>query len=141
MALTERSGPPIRFTLGPRSTGRMNGAWWPQDDGFIARELSPLIDVLSARIGVVTEVSLNWKAGSPRSSMRSAAMPPHLAGRPFHWVITLRGERRTVRMLLVPAHTNRILAMTVMRLAAQMPLLDAPNEGEVTTALRIIMAA
>ena len=68
-------------------------------------------------------------------------MPPHLAGRPFHWVITLRGERRTVRMLLVPAHTNRILAMTVMRLAAQMPLLDAPNEGEVTTALRIVMAA
>jgi len=138
---TEYPGPPVRFTLGPRKTGRMNGAWWPQDDRLIARELSPLIEGLSAHIGAVSQVSLNWKAGSPRSSMRSAAMPPHLAGQPFHWVVTLRGEHRTIRMLMVPSHTNKILAMTVMRLAAQMPLLDSPKEGEVTTALRIVMAA
>lgn len=92
MTPVERSRPSIRFTLGPRSTGRMNGAWWPQDDGLIARELSPLIEELSGRIGTVREVSLNWKAGSPRSSMRSVVMPVHLTSRPFHWVITLRGS-------------------------------------------------
>ncbi|AMU21418.1 DUF5994 family protein [Mycobacteroides abscessus] len=124
----------------------MNGAWWPQDDGLIARELSPLIEELSGRIGTVREVSLNWKAGSPRSSMRSVAMPAHLTSRPFHWVIThwvitLRGERRTVRMLLVPARTHRMLATTVMRLAAQMPIVESPKEDEVTAALRIVMAA
>ncbi len=141
MTPVERSRPSIRFTLGPRSTGRMNGAWWPQDDGLIARELSPLIEELSGRIGTVREVSLNWKAGSPRSSMRSVVMPVHLTSRPFHWVITLRGERRTVRMLLVTARTHRMLAMMVMRLAAQMPIVESPKEDEVTAALRIVMAA
>lgn len=141
MTQAEYPGPPIRFTLGPRKTGRMNGAWWPQDDGLIARELSPLVEELSGQIGAVSEVSLNWKAGSPRSSMRSAAMPPSLTNRPFHWVVTLRGEHRTVRILMVPARTNRILARLIMRLAAQMPLLDSPKEDEVSAALRIIMAA
>ncbi|AKC39122.1 Uncharacterised protein [Mycolicibacterium phlei] len=141
MTQAEYPGPPIRFTLGPRKTGRMNGAWWPQDDGFIARELSPLVEELSGHIGGVSEVSLNWKAGSPRSSMRSAAMPPSLTNRPFHWVVTLRGEHRTVRILMVPARTNRSLARLIMRLAAQMPLLDSPKEDEVSAALRIIMAA
>ncbi|MBA0047238.1 DUF5994 family protein [Mycobacterium sp. NPDC050853] len=119
----------------------MNGAWWPQDDGLIARELSPLIDELAEHIGTVSQVSLNWKAGSPRSSMRSAAMPPPLANRSFHWVVTLRGEHRTIQMLMVPARTNRLLARMIMRLAAQMPLLDSPKEDEVSAALRIIMAA
>lgn len=141
MTQAEYPGPPIRYTLGPRKTGRMNGAWWPQDDGFIARELSPLIEELSEHIGPVNQVSLNWKAGSPRSSMRSAAMPPTLANRAFHWVVTLQGEHRTVRILMVPARTNRILARVIMRLAAQMPLLDSPKEDEVSAALRIIMAA
>ncbi|ALR14054.1 hypothetical protein MYCSP_10040 [Mycobacteroides saopaulense] len=119
----------------------MNGAWWPQDDGLIARELSPLVEELSERIGAVGHVSLNWKPGSPRSSMRSVAMPQYLANRPFHWVATLRGEYRTVRMLLVPARTNKLLARRVMRLAAQMPLLDSSSQDQVTAALRIILAA
>ncbi|MDM2402231.1 DUF5994 family protein, partial [Mycobacteroides abscessus] len=41
----------------------MDGAWWPQDDGLIARELSPLIDELFEHIGTVSQVSLNWKPG------------------------------------------------------------------------------
>ncbi|SKH38420.1 Uncharacterised protein [Mycobacteroides abscessus subsp. massiliense] len=93
MTPVERSRPSIRFTLGPCSTGRMNGAWWPQDDGLIARELSPLIEELSGR------------------------------------------------MLLVPARTHRMLATTVMRLAAQMPIVESPKEDGVTAALRIVMAA
>ncbi|CPU65067.1 Hypothetical protein ERS075552_06668 [Mycobacteroides abscessus] len=68
-------------------------------------------------------------------------MPVHLTSRPFHWVITLRGERRTVRMLLVPARTHRMLATMVMRLAAQMPIIESPKEDEVAAALRIVMAA
>lgn len=141
MTQAEYPGPPIRFTLGPRKTGRMNGAWWPQDDGLIARELSPLIEELTSSIGAVSQVSLNWKAGSPRSSMRSVAVPSHLSTRPFHWVVTLEGAHRTVRILMVPARTNKILARMIMRLAAQMPLLDSPKEDEVSAALRIVMAA
>lgn len=141
MTQIEYPGPPVRFTLGPRKIGRMNGAWWPQDDGLIARELSPLIEELSERIGTISQISLNWEAGSPRSSMRSVAMPVHLANRPFHWVITLRGAHRTVRMLLVPARTNRLLARRIMRLAAQMPLLDSSSPDQVSAALRIITAA
>lgn len=141
MTQAEYPGPPVRFTLGPRKTGRVNGAWWPQDDGLIARELSPLIEELCEDIGTVSEVSLNWKPGSPRSSMRSVAMPQHLANRPFHWVVTLRGENRTIRMLMVPARTNKLLARRIMRLAAQMPLLDSSSQDQVTAALRIILAA
>ncbi|EIU14280.1 hypothetical protein MA5S0422_2360 [Mycobacteroides abscessus 5S-0422] len=44
-------------------------------------------------------------------------------------------------MLLVPARTHRMLATTVMRLAAQMPIVESPKEDEVTAALRIVMAA
>ncbi|EIT96780.1 hypothetical protein L829_3139 [Mycobacteroides abscessus MAB_030201_1075] len=44
-------------------------------------------------------------------------------------------------MLLVPARTHRMLAMMVMRLAAQMPIVESPKEDEVTAALRIVMAA
>ncbi|WP_394334509.1 DUF5994 family protein [Mycobacteroides abscessus] len=141
MTQAEYSGPPVRFTLGSSRTGKMNGAWWPQDDGLIARELSPLIDDLFEHIGTVSQVSLNWKPGSPRSCMRSVAMPQYLANPPFHWVVTLRGEYRTVRMLMVPARTNKLLARRIMRLAAQMPLLDSSSQDQVTAALRIILAA
>ncbi|AWG65108.1 hypothetical protein D2E59_09145 [Mycobacteroides abscessus] len=141
MTQAEYPGPPVRFTLGPHKTGRMNGAWWPQDDGLIARELSPLVDELSDLIGAVHEASLNWKAGSPRSIMTSVALPPPLAKRPFHWVIALRGELRTIRMLVVPARTNKILAWRIMRLAAQMSLLDSSSEEQVAAARRIVMSA
>ncbi|CQA08868.1 Hypothetical protein ERS075657_05246 [Mycobacteroides abscessus] len=44
-------------------------------------------------------------------------------------------------MLVVPARTNKILAWRIMRLAAQMSLLDSSSEEQVAAALRIIMAA
>ncbi|EIV63636.1 hypothetical protein MMCCUG48898_2540 [Mycobacteroides abscessus subsp. massiliense CCUG 48898 = JCM 15300] len=44
-------------------------------------------------------------------------------------------------MLMVPARTNKLLARRIMRLTAQMPLLDSSSQDQMTAALRIILAA
>ncbi|MGH3723434.1 MAG: DUF5994 family protein [Mycobacterium sp.] len=125
--------------MGPTARSQMDGAWWPHDDRLLARELPSLVGQLAGHVGVVDQVSLNWKPGSRRSAMVTATMPESLSRTPCHWVITVHGEHRTVRVLVVPARTRLLLARAVLRLAAQMPVLDWTDIDD--AALRIIKAA
>lgn len=141
MTPVERSRPSIRFTLGP-----------PQhrthERGLVAAGRR------TYRAGTLTvdrravRPHRHGARGIAQLEGRVAAVQHEVGGHacafdepPIPLGDHAEGERRTVRMLLVPARTHRMLATTVMRLAAQMPIVESPKEDEVTAALRIVMAA
>src|SRR5450631_314590 len=61
-----RLASPVRLALATELGAPLDGAWWPHT-ASVARELPELIDALSARLGEIIAISVNWSSleGSP----------------------------------------------------------------------------
>src|SRR6201990_98185 len=52
---------PVRVTLAGELGNGLDGAWWPHT-ASVARELPDLIGALSARLGEILHISVNWSS-------------------------------------------------------------------------------
>ncbi|WP_175408573.1 DUF5994 family protein [Streptomyces sp. TRM64462] len=112
-----------RLSLAPRGSapGRLDGAWWPRSRDLL-REIPALTDVLDARWGRITRVTVN----------------------PAHWPVIPRKVPVTGHTVHVgwfadeqDPHTLILLSYTVGRL----DLLVIPPETEPSAAARLMAAA
>lgn len=115
--------PPVRLSLGPAGPvpGALDGAWWPRSRDLL-RELPPLTDVLDARWGRITRVSVH----------------------PAHWPVIPRKVPATGHTVNVGWFTDEqdphkliLLSYT----AGRWDLLVIPPETSAAAAARLMAAA
>ncbi|WP_437339937.1 DUF5994 family protein [Mycobacterium asiaticum] len=131
-----RQATPIRLTLARELGHDIDGAWWPRTDR-IGGELSELVAALSARLGEVTSIAVNWPP---------LQRPPDLNWQGWQHkhqhVITANGSEAFANVLIVPYCTNNPLALMMLRRAADLPVGAAHRDSvPFHTAGSIIYAA
>jgi hypothetical protein len=141
-----RLSSPVRFTLASALGDGLDGAWWPHT-ASIARELPDLIDALCERLGQIIDIGLNWSPleGVPDLDLlnrRGVAATPGRETRRFR-VMTLTGSNARANLLVVPCRTSTALAIMLLRLAADLPVMYAHQHtpafetaGAIVTAAR-----
>lgn len=111
-----RLASPIRLTLARELGQGIDGAWWPRTDR-ITGELPEFLGALSARLGEVTGIAVNW--------------PPFQRPPDLNWqgwqhkaqhVISVQGLEAFANVLIVPYCTNGTLALMMLRRAADLPV-------------------
>jgi len=134
--VVRRRATPIRLTLTNDLGQDIDGAWWPRTDR-IGGELPELVVALSARLGDITGITVNW---------------PHLERPPdLNWqgwqakqqhVISVKSGDACANLLIIPYATNATLALMMLRRAANLPV-DAAHNDTVSfhTAGSILYAA
>ncbi|SER72862.1 hypothetical protein SAMN05216188_114186 [Lentzea xinjiangensis] len=123
VAADEQLRCPLRLRLRPKAltTGYVDGAWWPRSRD-LAAELPALLAVLAVRLGEIPRVSYNlteWDA-TP-AQIAADGVRVRLSGfwsRPPHTVDVIAGDRRRLRLLLVPPDTDPSDAHRTMMSAA-----------------------
>ena len=114
-----RRAAPIRLSLTDELGQDIDGAWWPRTDR-ISSELPELVAALNARLGQVSDISVNWPA---------LQRPPDLNWQGWQQrhqhVITVNGGSARANLLVIPYATNNTLALMVLRRAANLPVQDA----------------
>jgi hypothetical protein len=140
-----RLSSPVRFTLASVLGDGLDGAWWPHT-ASIARELPDLIDALREKLGQVLDIGLNWSPleGVPDLDLlnrRGVAASPGRETRRFR-VMTLTGSDACANLLVVPCRTSTALAIMLLRLAADLPVMYAhQHTSAFETAGAIVTAA
>jgi Family of unknown function (DUF5994) len=131
-ACGRRLASPVRLTLAIELGEGVDGAWWPHT-ASVARELPELIGALSARLGEIFDISVNWSPleGCPdldavkRSSM---ANPVRLTS--HHRLMMITGSQCSANLLVVPCRTSSAVAAMVLRQAATLNIVDAERDTE-----------
>jgi hypothetical protein len=131
-ACDRRLASPVRLTLATDLGEGLDGAWWPHT-ASVARELPDLIGALSARLGEILDISINWSSleGCPDlDAVRrgSVANPVRVASHQRLMMIT--GSQCSANLLVVPSRTSSALAVMVMRHAAALNIADAERDTE-----------
>ena len=127
-----RLASPVRLTLAIELGEGLDGAWWPHT-ASVARELPELIGALSARLGEVLDISVNWSSleGCPDfDAVKRASMvgPNRVASHQRLMMIT--GSQCSANLLVVPCRTSSALAVMVLRQAATLNIVDAERDTE-----------
>lgn len=131
-AAARRLASPVRVAVAIDLGAVLDGAWWPRT-ASISRELPELVDALSARLGKIIEISVNWSSldGSPDldalNPLRSGE-PARPAGRQRLMMIT--GSRASANLLVVPCRTSVALAKMILRTAARLPIMPIERETQ-----------
>jgi uncharacterized protein DUF5994 len=139
-----RLSSPVRFTLASELGNGLDGAWWPHT-ASIARELPDLIDALREPLGQVLDIGLNWSPleGVPDLDLlnrRGVAATPGRETRRFR-VMTLTGSQARANLLVVPCRTSTALAVMLLRLAADLPVMYAHQHTSAFETAGIIVTA
>ncbi len=117
-----RHSTPIRLTLATELGHDIDGAWWPRTDR-IGVELPELILALRARLGEITNITVNWPP---------LQRPPDLNWQGWQHkqqhVMTVTGVDALANILIVPYSTNGTLALMMLRRAADLPVATAHRE-------------
>ena len=127
-----RLASPVRLTLAIELGEGLNGAWWPHT-ASVARELPELIGALSARLGEIFDISVNWSSleGCPdlnAASRASIADPVRLAS--HQRLMMISGSQGSANLLVVPCRTSGALAAMVLRQAATLNVMHAERDTE-----------
>jgi hypothetical protein len=119
-----RLASPVRLALAIELGTSLDGAWWPHT-ASVAGELPELVDILSERLGEIIDISINWSSweGSPDFD---ALQRPSIAGPSravaHHRLMVVTGMAAAASLLVVPCRTSSVLALTVLRQAAALPI-------------------
>lgn len=119
-----RLASPVRLALAIELGTLLDGAWWPHTVS-IADELPELVDALSGRLGEIVAISINWTSleGSLNyDALNRARISDHGGGIEHHRLMMVAGRTASARLLVVPCSTSKMLAMMVLRQAADLPL-------------------
>lgn len=125
-----RLASPVRLALAAELGSALDGAWWPHT-ASIADELPELVDALSARLGEVIDIGINWSPleCSPdldavnRERMRD---PGRMVG--HQRLMTVAGSRARANVLVIPCRTSASLATMVLRHAAALPIIGPEQD-------------
>jgi hypothetical protein len=127
-----RLASPVRLSLAIELGEGLDGAWWPHT-ASVARELPELIGALSARLGEILDISVNWSSleGCPDfDALKRASManPVRVIGHQRLMMIT--GSQGSANLLVVPCRTSSALAVMVLRQAATLNTVHAERDTE-----------
>lgn len=127
-----RLASPVRLALAARLGSPLDGAWWPHT-ASVARELPELIDALSARLGEIITISVNWSSleGSPDLDALKRPNAVDHAGAIIHQrLMVVTGAQASANLLVVPCRTSSGLAVMVLRQAANLPITSAEQDTQ-----------
>jgi hypothetical protein len=94
-------------------------------------ELPELVDTLSARLGEIIAISINWSSweGSPNfDALNRPSLPDPSGVIAHHRLMMVTGTAASASLLVVPCRTSNILAIMVLRQAAALPIM--PRERD-----------
>ena len=143
-ACDRRLASPVRLTLAVELGKGLDGAWWPHT-ASVARELPDLIGVLSARLGQIIDISVNWSSlqgrhRSRRAESRELREPRREISHQRLMMVT--GSHARANLLVVPCRTSNALAVMVLRQAATLHIAPAERDTRsIRTADDIVRAA
>jgi len=130
--------PRLRLKPKARTTGEVDGAWWPHGEDLSA-ELPDLLAVLSVRLGAIDRVLYNlaeW-ATVPRR-LQTGGRSVRLDGyqrQPANTLGVLGVGREKILLLVVPPHTDAAQAHETMMAAA------APDNASTVDDLLVVSAS
>ena len=131
-ACDRRLASPVRVTLAIELGKGLDGAWWPHT-ASVARELPDLIGALSARLGEILDISVNWSSleGHPDlDAVKRASMANPVRVVSHHRLMMITGSQCSANLLVVPCRTSSALAAMVMRQAATLDIVHAERDTE-----------
>jgi Family of unknown function (DUF5994) len=111
-----RRATPVRLTLMGELGHDIDGAWWPRTDR-IAVELPDLVVALSARLGEISGIDVNWPP-----LQRPPDLNWHGWQHKHQHVMTVKSWQTCANLLIIPYSTNHALAEMMLRLAAGLPV-------------------
>lgn len=129
--------PRLRLKPKGRTSGYVDGAWWPHSDDLTA-QLPDLLAVLSVRLGPIERVMFNvneWSTSSAKLSTGGRAV--RLDGyqqQPIHTVEVISVNRRRIALLVVPPNTDPDEAHATLMAAA------APEDNSTVDGLLVLTA-
>jgi hypothetical protein len=122
----------------------LDGAWWPHT-ASLARELPELMGALSARLGEIVDISINWSSldGFPElDAVKRASMANAVRVAGHQRLMMVAGTEYSANLLVVPCRTPSALAVMVLRQAATLDIGHAERDTEAfRTADDIVRAA
>jgi len=125
-----RLASPVRLSLAFELGSSLDGAWWPHT-ASVAGELPELVDALSARLGEIIAMSVNWSPweGSPDfDALNCRIIRDPSAVIAHHRLMMVTGRTASASLLVVPCRTSNMLAVMVLRQAATLPIM--PRERD-----------
>lgn len=127
-----RLASPVRLTLASELGEGLDGAWWPHT-ASVARELPELIGALSARLGEIFDISVNWSSleGCPDlDAVKRASMANAVRVTSHQRLMMITGSQCSANLLVVPCQTSSALAVMVLRQAATLNIVHAERDTE-----------
>jgi hypothetical protein len=127
-----RLASPVRLTLAIELGEGLDGAWWPHT-ASVARELPELIGALSARLGEILDISVNWSSleGCPNlEPVNRARMADPVRVTSHKRLMMITGTQGSANLLVVPCRTSSALAVMVLRQAATLNVMHAERDTE-----------
>jgi Family of unknown function (DUF5994) len=131
-ACDRRLASPVRLTLAVELGKGLDGAWWPHT-ASVARELPDLIGALSARLGEIVDISVNWSSleGQPDlDTVKRAGMADPVRVISHQRLMMITGSQCSANLLVVPCRTSSALASMVLRHAATLDIVAAERDTE-----------
>jgi hypothetical protein len=127
-----RLASPVRVTLAIELGEGLDGAWWPHT-ASVARELPELIGALSARLGEIVDISVNWSSleGCPAfDAVNRASVADPVRVTSHQRLMMITGSQGSANLLVVPCRTSSALAAMVLRQAATRKIMHAERDTE-----------
>ena len=131
-ACSRRLASPVRLTLAIELGKGLDGAWWPHT-ASVARELPDLIGALSARLGQICDISVNWSSleGHPDlDAVKRASMANPVLVTSHQRLMMITGSQCSANLLVVPCRTSSAVAAMVLRQAATLDIVGAERDSE-----------
>jgi Family of unknown function (DUF5994) len=139
-----RLASPVRLTLAIELGEGLDGAWWPHT-ASLARELPELMGALSARLGEIVDISINWSSlegFAELDAVKRASMANAVRVTGHQRLMMIAGSKYSANLLVVPCRTPSALAVMVLRQAATFDIVRAECDTEAfRTADDIVRAA
>jgi hypothetical protein len=117
-----RRAAPVRLSVMSELGHDIDGAWWPGTDR-IGAELPDLVVAISARLGEVTRITVNWPP-----LQRPPDLNWHGWQHKHQHVMTIDSWAARANLLIIPYSTNGTLALMMLRLAANLPIEPATRD-------------
>jgi hypothetical protein len=133
---SRRRTDPVRICVARTLGHDIDGAWWPRADR-ITNELPDVVGLLTPLLGDITSINVNW----PPLQRPPDFNWPGWEHKPQH-VMTVNGDNARANLLVIPYATHTMLAVMVLRRAANLPIDAADREKPAfLTAGSILLAA
>lgn len=120
----------LRVKPADRTTGCVQGAWWPRTDQ-LSKELVHLIAAVEPRVGSVDRVVYDentWAPESLRLEFKARSIILEGSGDSSTHTVSVYGDRGRMVLLVVPPYTSPTRAYTTVMTASKPDDVSTPDE-------------